>query len=137
MMPCSRTRKSHKSRVTGQAPSHTREGGASPPRSPRPPSPALSTRPAKLFGLFPRKGTIAVGSDADLVVFDSNYRGTISARTHHINNNYSGFEGFAVEGRPVVVTVRGKIQVRDGLFIGEKGRGQLLHREPIANGSST
>jgi len=98
---------------------------------------ALSTRPAKLFGLFPRKGTIAVGSDADLVVFDPNYRGTISARTHHINNNYSGFEGFAVEGRPVVVTVRGKIQVRDGLFIGEKGRGQLLHREPIANGSST
>ena len=98
---------------------------------------ALSTRPAKLFGLFPRKGTIAVGSDADLVVFDPNYRGTISARTHHINNNYSGFEGFAVEGRPVVVTVRGKIQVRDGLFIGEKGRGQLLHREPIVNGSST
>ena len=97
---------------------------------------ALSTRPAKLFGLFPRKGTIAVGSDADLVVFDPNYRGTISARTHHINNNYSGFEGFAVEGRPVVVTVRGKIQVRDGLFIGEKGRGQLLRREPIANGST-
>ena len=53
------------------------------------------------------------------------------------DNNYSGFEGFAVEGRPAVVTVRGKIQVRDGLFIGEKGRGQLLHREPIVNGSST
>jgi dihydropyrimidinase len=98
---------------------------------------ALSTRPAKLFGLFPRKGTIAVGSDADLVIFDPNYRGTVSARTHHVNNNYSGFEGFAVEGRPAVVTVRGKIQVRDGLFIGEKGRGQLLHREPIVNGSST
>ena len=94
---------------------------------------ALSTRPAKLFGLFPRKGTIAVGSDADLVIFDSAYRGVISARTQHINSDYSGFEGFAVEGRPAVVTVRGKIQVRDGSFVGERGRGQLLRREPIVN----
>ena len=97
---------------------------------------ALSTRPAKLFGLFPRKGTIAVGSDADLVLFDPNYRGVVSARTQHINNDYSGFEGFALEGRPAVVTVRGKIQVRDGVFIGEKGRGQLLRREPMINGSN-
>jgi dihydropyrimidinase len=94
---------------------------------------ALSTRPAKLFGLFPRKGTIAVGSDADLVIFDPNYRGVISARTQHINNDYNGFEGFALEGRPAVVTVRGKIQVRDGSFVGDKGRGQLLRREPIVN----
>src|SRR6202790_1553978 len=94
---------------------------------------ALSTRPAKLFGLFPRKGTIAVGSDADLVVFDPSYRGTVSARTHHINSDCSGFEGFAVEGRPAVVTVRGKIQVRDGNFVGEKGRGQFLRREPVLN----
>src|ERR1700676_2353710 len=92
---------------------------------------ALSTRPAKLFGLFPRKGTIAVGSDADLVLFDPNYRGVVSARTQHINNDYSGFEGLELEGRPAVVTVRGKIQVRDGIFIGEKGRRQLLRREPI------
>jgi dihydropyrimidinase len=97
---------------------------------------ALSTRPAKLFGLFPRKGTIAVGSDADLVIFDPTYRGVVSARTQHINNDYSGFEGFALEGRPAVVTVRGKIQVRDGVFIGEKGRGQLLRREPMINGSN-
>ena len=94
---------------------------------------ALSTRPAKLFGLFPRKGTIAVGSDADLIIFDPTYRGAISARSQHINSDYSGFEGFAVEGRPAVVTVRGKIQVRDGSFVGERGRGQLLRREPIAN----
>ncbi len=94
---------------------------------------ALSTRPAKLFGLFPRKGTIAVGSDADLIIFDPNYRGAISARSQHINSDYSGFEGFAVEGRPTVVTVRGKIQVRDGSFVGERGRGQLLRREPIVN----
>jgi dihydropyrimidinase len=97
---------------------------------------ALSTRPAKLFGLFPRKGTIAVGSDADLVIFDPNYRGVVSARTQHINNDYSGFEGFALEGRPALVTVRGKIQVRDGVFIGEKGRGQFLRREPMINGSN-
>jgi dihydropyrimidinase len=97
---------------------------------------ALSTRPARLFGLFPRKGTIAIGSDADLVIFDPNYRGVVSARTHHINNDYSGFEGFALEGRPSVVTVRGKIQVRDGVFIGEKGHGQFLRREPMINGSN-
>jgi dihydropyrimidinase len=97
---------------------------------------ALSTRPAKLFGLFPRKGTIAVGSDADLVIFDPNYRGVVSARTQHINNDYSGFEGFALEGRPAIVTVRGKIQVRDGVFLGEKGRGKLLRREPMVNGST-
>ena len=62
---------------------------------------AASTRPAKLFGLFPRKGAIAVGADADLVVYDPDYRGVISAKTHHVNNDYSGFEGFAIEGRPI------------------------------------
>ena len=91
---------------------------------------AASTRAAKLFGLFPRKGTIAVGSDADLVVFDTNHRGSVSAKSHHINNDYSGFEGMTIEGRPSVVTVRGKVQVRDGKFVGERGRGRMLKREP-------
>jgi len=91
---------------------------------------ALSTRPAKLFGLFPRKGTIAAGSDADLVVYDTEYRGTISAATQHTNNDYNGFEDFAIEGRPSVVTVRGKVQARDGVFVGEPGRGRMLRREP-------
>ena len=91
---------------------------------------AASTRAAKLFGLFPHKGTIAVGSDADLVIFDPQYRGTITARNQHTNCDYNGFEGFAVEGRPSVVTVRGKVQVRDGKFVGERGRGRLLRREP-------
>jgi len=91
---------------------------------------ALSTRPAKLFGLFPRKGTIAVGSDADLVVYDTEYRGTISAATQASNNDYNGFEGFALEGRPSHVTVRGKLQARDGVFVGEPGRGRMLRREP-------
>jgi dihydropyrimidinase len=91
---------------------------------------ALSTRPARLFGLFPRKGTIAVGSDADLVVYDTEYRGTISAAAQHTNNDYNGFEGFAIEGRPSVVTVRGKVQVRDGEFVGEPGRGRMIRRKP-------
>jgi dihydropyrimidinase len=89
-----------------------------------------STRAAKLFGLFPRKGTIAVGSDADLVVYDTNYRGTVSAKAQHTNNDYNGFEGMEIEGRPSVVTVRGKVQVRDGKFVGERGRGRMLKREP-------
>jgi len=91
---------------------------------------AASTRAAKLFGLFPRKGTIAVGSDADLVVYDPNYRGVVSVKTQHTNNDYNGFEGLEIKGRPSVVTVRGKVQVRDGKFVGERGRGKLLKREP-------
>ena len=91
---------------------------------------AASTRAAKLFGLFPRKGSVSVGADADLVIFDPSYRGAISAKTQHGNNDYSGFEGFEIEGRPSVVTVRGKVQVRDGEFIGDAKRGQLLRREP-------
>jgi dihydropyrimidinase len=91
---------------------------------------SASTRAAKLFGLFPRKGTIAVGSDADLVIYDTNYRAKVSAKTQHVNNDYSGFEGMDIEGRPSVVTVRGKVQVRDGKFVGERGRGKMLKREP-------
>ena len=91
---------------------------------------ALSTRAARLFGLYPRKGAIEVGSDADLVVYDPAYRGTISASTHHVNNDYSGFEGMEIDGRPEVVTVRGQVAVRGGEFVGEAGRGRLLRRAP-------
>jgi dihydropyrimidinase len=94
---------------------------------------ALSTRPARLFGLFPRKGTIAAGADADLVVYDTKYRGKISAATQNGINNYNGFEGFEIEGRPSVVTVRGKVQARDGNFVGKPGIGRLLRREPQCN----
>jgi dihydropyrimidinase len=89
-----------------------------------------STQAAKLFGLFPRKGAIQVGSDADLVVYDPDYRGAISARTHQMNLDYNSFEGFEIEGRPHVVTVRGKVAARDGKFVGEFGRGKFLQREP-------
>ena len=91
---------------------------------------AASTRAAKLFGLFPRKGTIAVGSDADLVVYDPAYRGVLSAATQHTDNDYNGFEGMEIEGRPEVVTVRGKVQIENGKFVGERGRGRLLKRDP-------
>lgn len=91
---------------------------------------ALSTRPAKLFGLYPRKGALAVGADADIVVYDPEYRGTIVAAKQYTNNDYNGFEGVAIEGRPAVVTVRGKVQVRDGKFVGEAGRGRMLRRKP-------
>jgi dihydropyrimidinase len=91
---------------------------------------AASTQVAKLFDLFPRKGTIQPGADADLVVFDPNYRGKISARTQHMNVDYSAFEGWKIEGRPSVVTVRGQVAVRDGKFVGKPGRGKFLQRKP-------
>jgi dihydropyrimidinase len=90
-----------------------------------------STNAAKIFGLFPRKGAIQIGADADLVVYDPNHRGTISARTQLMNVDYSAFEGWEIEGRPNDVTVRGEVAVRDGKFVGTIGRGQMLKREPL------
>ena len=86
-----------------------------------------STNSAKLFGLT-GKGDIAEGADADLVVYDPDYRGKISAETQQMNVDYSGFEGWEIKGRPSVVTVRGKIQARDGAFVGEQSHGKLLTR---------
>lgn len=89
-----------------------------------------STQAAKLFGLYPRKGTIEVGADADLVVYDSNYRGHISAKDQLMNVDYSAFEGWPVEGRASMVTVRGAVAVREGKFVGDPKRGQFLKRAP-------
>ena len=89
-----------------------------------------STQAAKLFGLFPRKGTIQPGADADLVVYDPTYRGSISAQTQTMNVDYSAFEGWKLQGRPSVVTVRGEVAVRDGKFVGTPGRGRFLQRIP-------
>src|ERR1043166_9038809 len=89
-----------------------------------------STAAAKIFGLFPRKGTIQPGADADLVIYDPDFRGTPSARTHAMNLDYNAFEGMEIEGRPQIVTVRGQIAVRDGKFVGQPGRGKFLQREP-------
>ncbi len=89
-----------------------------------------STAVAKQFDLFPRKGAIQPGADADLVVFDPNYRGTISVKTQHMAVDYSAFEGWPLLGRASVVTVRGQVAARDGLFTGTLGRGQFLTRKP-------
>ena len=89
-----------------------------------------STNAARLFGLFPQKGTIQPGSDADLVIFDPAFRGTISARTQLMNVDYSAFEGWPIEGRAEAVTVRGRVQVRDGQFVGATDHGRMLRREP-------
>jgi dihydropyrimidinase len=91
---------------------------------------AASTQAAKIFGLFPRKGTIQLGSDADLVIYDPAYRGSISAKTQQMNVDYNAFEGWPLEGRPSAVTVRGKVQIRDGKFVGDQKLGLMLKREP-------
>ena len=90
---------------------------------------AASAQAAKLFGLYPRKGTLEVGSDADVVVYDPEYRGTLSAKTQHMNVDYNGFEGVEIDGKPSVVTVRGQVQVKDGQFVGDTSRGKFLRRE--------
>jgi dihydropyrimidinase len=92
---------------------------------------AASTKAAKLFGLFPRKGTIQLGSDADLVIYDPQYRGKLTAAKQHMNLDYNGFEGMEIDGRPSVVTVRGKVAAREGEFVGDPHRGKLLRREPV------
>ena len=88
----------------------------------------VSTTPAKLFGLYPRKGTIATGSDADLVIFDPNRQHTISAATHHMRVDYSMFEGIRVTGIPDVVLSRGRVIVQGDEFLGRPGAGEFLRR---------
>jgi dihydropyrimidinase len=92
-----------------------------------------STAPAKIFGLFPKKGTIAVGSDADIVIFDPNHEETIgyyNARTHHMNIDYNAYEGFRVKGFTETVLSRGKVIVDKGEYLGRPGDGQFIKRGP-------
>jgi dihydropyrimidinase len=93
----------------------------------------VSTTPAKLFGLFPRKGTIAVGSDADIVVFDPNESQVISAKTHHMRVDYSMFEGIQITGVPRTVLTRGKTVIDSGKFTGRPGAGQFLRRQTYSS----
>ena len=90
----------------------------------------IATEPAKLFGMYPRKGAIAVGADADLVVYDPNRKRTISARSHHMDVDYSCYEGWEVHGGSDVVLSRGAVVVQDGEFRGRKGHGRFLKRGP-------
>jgi dihydropyrimidinase len=87
-----------------------------------------STAAAKIFGLFPKKGTIAVGSDADIVIFDPNEERTISAKTHHMNVDYSCYEGFKVRGVTKTVLSRGELVIEEGKYVGKPGKGQFLKR---------
>ncbi|HET7494671.1 MAG TPA: dihydropyrimidinase [Candidatus Limnocylindrales bacterium] len=88
----------------------------------------ISTAPARLFGMYPRKGAIAVGSDADLVVYDPERTRTISAATHHMAVDYSCYEGRSVQGASDIVLSRGAVIVRDGAFTGQKGHGRFVKR---------
>jgi len=88
----------------------------------------ISTAPARLFGMYPRKGAIAVGSDADIVVYDPNRKHTLSAKTHHMNVDYSLYEGWAIQGGSDVVLSRGTVLVDNGAWVGPAGHGRFLRR---------
>jgi dihydropyrimidinase len=90
-----------------------------------------STAPAKIFGLFPRKGTIAVGSDADIVIFNPNKKMTISAQTHHMNVDYNPYEGTSVQGVPETVISRGKVVIENEKYVGKAGDGKYLKRSTV------
>jgi dihydropyrimidinase len=100
----------------------------------------LATNPARLFGLYPRKGTLAVGSDADIVVFDPEKRVTISAATQHSRCDYNLYEGTEVVGSPEVVLLRGNVLVENGELVASPGIGRFVARakfgEQLAAGSA-
>jgi dihydropyrimidinase len=89
----------------------------------------VSTAPARIFGMYPKKGAIAPGSDADIVVWDPKAEHLISAKTHHMRVDYSMFEGFHVQGNARQVFSRGELIVEYGRYVGRTGRGQYLRRE--------
>lgn len=91
----------------------------------------MSTAPAKLFGLFPKKGTIAVGSDADIVIFDPNEQHTISAATQHSNCDFTLFEGHRVQGKVKKVLLRGQLLVSDDQWVGKTGQGRFVARGEV------
>ena len=88
-----------------------------------------STTPARMFGLYPRKGTIQPGSDADIVVYDPRARQVLSAATHHMNVDYSAYEGIEVTGKVATVLSRGRVVIDAGEYRGEPGHGRFLKRE--------
>ena len=92
-----------------------------------------STAPAKIFGMYPRKGTIAAGSDADIVIWDPNKEHRISAHTHHMNVDYSMYEGINIKGNADTVVSRGEVIVQNNEFIGKTGRGNFIKRSPFGS----
>jgi dihydropyrimidinase len=89
----------------------------------------LSANPAKIFGMYPKKGTIAVGSDADITIIDPKKKSKITVKTSHHNVDYSAFEGFNLEGMVSLVISRGKVIARDNEFLGEKNHGKFIKRK--------
>ena len=89
------------------------------------------TNPAKIFGMFPRKGTVAVGSDADLVIFDPKEKHILSAKTHHMNVDYSGYEGWEVTGKVKTVLLRGQVAIENNECKIEKGFGKFIKRNKV------
>jgi dihydropyrimidinase len=87
-----------------------------------------ATSPARIFGLFPRKGTIAPGSDADIVVFDPSRKMRLSAKTHHMRVDYNPYEGREVTGVTDTVISRGRVVIENGIFTGRAGAGSFLRR---------
>jgi dihydropyrimidinase len=92
----------------------------------------VATNPAKIFGLFPQKGTVAVGSDADLVVWDPERKKPLTVENLHMNVDYSPYEDITVSGYPELVLARGRIIVRDDEFLGQRGAGRFLERKPFS-----
>lgn len=88
-----------------------------------------STTPARMFGLYPQKGTIAPGSDADIVVYDPTATRTLSAESHHMNVDYSCYEGMEVTGKVETVLQRGKVIIENDSYVGRKGDGRYLERD--------
>lgn len=89
-----------------------------------------STMPAKIFGMFPKKGTIAIGSDADILIFDPVQKHKLSAKTHHMNCDYSAFEGWEITGKCKIVLLRGNIAIDNGKALAQKGFGRYIKRAP-------
>ncbi len=90
-----------------------------------------STNAAKIFGMFPRKGTIAVGSDADIILIDPNEKHTISAKTHHMNVDYSGYEGWELTGKVKTVLLRGQVAIDNNECKVKKGYGKFIKRNKV------
>jgi len=93
----------------------------------------FATAPSKFYGMYPKKGTLLPGAEADLVIFDPDYRATISVKTSHQDVDYNIYEGFEQRGRPDKVFLRGQLVVSGGSFTGSKGQGRYIPREPYGS----
>jgi len=91
----------------------------------------VATGPARLFGLLPRKGTIVIGADADLVIWDPSKEHQLTKENLHMNVDYSPYDDITVKGYPALVLQRGKVIVKGNEFVGKVGAGQFLKRYPI------